>query len=268
MTSRLPRTWLLVVAAFMIPSLLSVAARLAMSPASATAWWQADNSSANLSPDPVTHPQAVVQVMAARVFGWRGALGVHTWIAVKARQANRYTRLEVIGWGVRHGASAVRIHPGTPDGRWYGQTPQVLVDIRGARADTLIAAILEAAPSYPYTDRYRLWPGPNSNTFTAWMGRQVPGLMLVLPPTAIGKDYLGTDKLVASAPSGSGYQFSILGLLGFTVALEEGIELNLLGLTFGIDLGRPAIKVPGLGRIGLTREPSRGSWNSTDPQLG
>jgi hypothetical protein len=31
----------------------------------------------------------------------------------------------------------------------------------------------------------------------------------------------------------------------------EGVEINVLGLVLGIDLRRPAIKLPGLGRIGV-----------------
>jgi len=34
------------------------------------------------------------------------------------------------------------------------------------------------------------------------------------------------------------------------VAQEEGVEVNLLGLTFGLDFKNPAIKLPIVGRIG------------------
>jgi hypothetical protein len=94
-----------------------------------------------------------------------------------------------------------------------------------------------------------IWPGPNSNTFVAFVARQVPELALDLPPTAIGKDYLG-PSLVARAASGTGYQFSLFGLLGLTLAKEEGLEFNLLGLTFGIDAAEPALKLPMIGRLG------------------
>jgi hypothetical protein len=97
-----------------------------------------------------------------------------------------------------------------------------------------------------------MWPGPNSNTFTAWVARAVPELEVDLPPTAIGKDYLG-DRLVATAPSGSGVQVSLYGLLGFTVSGVEGLEVNLLGLTFGAGLSPPALKLPIIGRIGPLR---------------
>ena len=41
------------------------------------------------------------------------------------------------------------------------------------------------------------------------------------------------------------------GLLGLTLAVDEGLELNLLGLVFGIDPLDLAIKLPGIGRIGM-----------------
>ena len=53
------------------------------------------------------------------------------------------------------------------------------------------------------------------------------------------------------SPSGSGLQFSLLGLFGLSVGLEEGLELNLLGLNFGVDLNSPALRLPAIGRVGL-----------------
>ncbi len=75
-----------------------------------------------------------------------------------------------------------------------------------------------------------------------------------MPPTAIGKDYLPGGALVAGAPSGTGYQVSLFGLFGVLAAIEEGLEINLLGLSFGIDPLDLALKLPMAGRIGF-REP-------------
>jgi hypothetical protein len=97
-----------------------------------------------------------------------------------------------------------------------------------------------------------MWPGPNSNTFTAWVLRAVPELEADLPPTAIGKDYTG-KKLVGSAPSGRGFQFSLFGLVGLTASIVEGLEVNLLGLTFGINPFDPSLKLPLVGRVGPSR---------------
>jgi hypothetical protein len=110
---------------------------------------------------------------------------------------------------------------------------------------------MKAVESYPYAQTYVLWPGPNSNTFTAYVGRQVPELGLELPVTAIGKDFLTNGAFVERAPSGTGFQISIFGLAGLLVARQEGLEVNLLGLGFGIDPLGPALKLPIIGRIGF-----------------
>ncbi len=214
-------------------------------------WRTASREPVGLAPDVALHPEAVVQVYAARAFGWRGVFGVHTWVAVKPPRAKAYTVYEVIGWKLRWDGTAVSITERDADARWFGNAPELLAEKRGAQAEALIPRIDKAVKSYPYPDEYSAWPGPNSNTFTAWITRGVPELRADLPPTAIGKDYLGSS-VFAAAPSGSGGQFSVVGALGVTVSTVEGLELNLLGLTFGLDPWPPAIKLPLLGRLGAT----------------
>jgi hypothetical protein len=217
-------------------------------------WRTASHERVGLAPDPATHPEAVVQVYAARAFGWRGVFGVHSWVAVKPARAKAYTVYEVIGWKLRWDDTAVSIGERDADARWFGNAPQLLAQKRGAEAEALIPRVDKAARSYPYGDEYSAWPGPNSNTFTAWVTREVPELRADLPPTAIGKDYLG-DSVFAAAPSGSGVQFSVAGVLAVTASTVEGLELNLLGLTFGLDPWPPAIKMPMLGRLGVAPSP-------------
>lgn len=72
-----------------------------------------------------------------------------------------------------------------------------------------------------------------------------------MPPTAIGKDFLPGGAVLARSPSGTGVQVSVLGAAGVLVGWEEGVEINLLGLTLGIDLNSPGLKLPGLGRFGF-----------------
>ncbi|HRQ05245.1 MAG TPA: DUF3750 domain-containing protein [Nitrosomonas halophila] len=216
-----------------------------------TNWRTASRARVGLAPDPTEMPEAIVQVYAARAFGWRGYFGVHTWIAVKPSQARTYTVYEVIGWYLRRGGSVLAVHQSAPDRRWYGSAPVLLAEQRGEHVDALIERIDEAAHNYPYQDQYTVWPGPNSNTFTAWVSRAVPELALDLPPTAIGKDYLGSE-LTGTAPSGAGWQWSLYGVLGVTVSEVEGFEINLLGLAFGIDPDPIALRLPLVGRIELT----------------
>jgi hypothetical protein len=214
-------------------------------------WRQARRDASGLAPSPVSTREAVVQVYAARAVGWRAAVAVHSWIALKPRGAAAYTRYEVIGWGVERGVPAIRVNRTGPDNYWFGSRPILLVDRRGDDVDALIARIEAAIASYPYRESYRTWPGPNSNTFVAYIGRAVPELRLELPPTAIGKDFLPGGGLLAPTPSGLGVQVSLLGLAGILVGWEEGLEVNALGLTFGLDVKDPALKLPGLGRLGV-----------------
>ncbi len=213
-------------------------------------WSSASRAPAGLAPDPAETPEAVVQVYGARAFSWRGAFAVHTWISVKPDNGDTFTTYEVLGWRARRGISVVTSSTGRPDRAWYGQQPELYVDIRGEEASALIPQVQAAVRSYPYGDTYSIWPGPNSNTFTAHVGRLVPDLRLDLPPTAVGKDYLGPWRLVARSPSGTGYQLSARGLAGVMVGVEEGLELNVLGLSFGIDPADLAVRLPGIGVVG------------------
>jgi len=69
----------------------------------------------------------------------------------------------------------------------------------------------------------------------------------------VGKDFLPGGALFAAAPSGSGFQLSLYGVVGVLIAAKEGFELNLLGLNLGIDAAAPALKLPAIGRLGVGR---------------
>lgn len=153
-------------------------------------WRTASRAPAGIAPDPRHTSEAVVQVYAARAWGWRGWFAVHTWVAVKPSQADAYTVYEVIGWRQNRGLPVLRIEQDIPDRFWFGAAPRLLLDRRGAGVDRLVEAIDRAARAYPWPDAYEVFPGPNSNTFTAWIARQVPELGLELPFTAIGSGYV------------------------------------------------------------------------------
>lgn len=213
-------------------------------------WRTASHRATGLAPDAATHREAVVQVYASRTFGWRGAFADHTWLAAKPVGADHYTRFEVIGWYGGGGRSVVAIGGSrAPDAEWYGAAPRLIRDLRGAEAEAVIAKLPAAVEAYPYPTTYRVWPGPNSNTFVAHLGRAIPELRLAMPSTAIGKDYVSLPEIVGSSPSHTGVQLSLYGLVGVIAGVEEGLELNVLGLVAGIDVKRPALKVPGFGRL-------------------
>jgi hypothetical protein len=212
-------------------------------------WREASRDSVGLAPDPASHREAIAQVYAARAVRWRGYFGVHTWIAVKPTDAEAYQVYEVTRWNRRRNGTMVSASDRLPDGRWYGNAPELIAEIRGPQVDAVIERIALAAEAYPYANDYTVWPGPNSNTFTAFVLREIPELRADLPSNAIGKDYLGR-RLVARSPSGTGGQLSLFGLFGVTAGFVEGIEFNLLGMNLGIDPLDVAIRLPFAGRFG------------------
>ena len=212
-------------------------------------WRTASREPAGLAPDPATTQEAVVQVYSARAVSWRGWFGVHTWIAVKPSQRHEFIVHEVMGWRLKRTGTALVARNRPADGYWYGSRPELLGDIRGPGVDAIIERIEAAVTEYPYPDTYHVWPGPNSNTFVAFVLRRVPELRVDMPPTAIGKDYLGW-RSVNTTPSGTGGQVNLFGVVGVAAGIEEGLEVNLLGLNFGVDPKSLSIKLPIVGRLG------------------
>src|SRR5438093_1539584 len=94
-------------------------------------WRTASQEPVGLAPDPARHPEAIVQVYAARVIGWRGVFGVHTWIAVKPADASDYTVYEIIGWRLRWQGSALAVRHRAPDARWFGSVPEPIAENGG-----------------------------------------------------------------------------------------------------------------------------------------
>ena len=211
-------------------------------------WRDANWSSAGLLPPASREREAVVHVMAGRTGRWKGILAHHTWIVTKPEGASRYTRYDVVGWG-----RALRVNAYAPDAWWFGNKPEITLTLRGMEAMQAIRGIERAVADYKYAGAgtYSIWPGPNSNTFVAEVARVVPQLAAALLPTAIGKDFAGWPLYFGKAPSRTGVQLSLGGLLGLMLARVEGIEINVLGLVAGVDVNMPALKLPGWGRIEL-----------------
>jgi hypothetical protein len=232
--------------AFVLP--LALHAAWWLSHDTAVAWNEADWSSARLLPAPRTKREALVYVYAARTGRWKGIFAHHSWIVIKERDAASYTRYDKVAWG-----RPVKVDGWAPDARWYGHRPVLVGAVEGPAAAALIPKIRAAVAGYPHNEfgGYRVWPGPNSNSFVAHVLCAIPEARISLPPTAIGKDYRPDADFIALTPSQTGLQLSLGGLFGLTVGWVEGVELNLLGLVVGVDLRRPAIKIPGFGRIGV-----------------
>ncbi|CUB04582.1 DUF3750 domain-containing protein [Marinomonas fungiae] len=153
-------------------------------------WRTASREPAGIAPDPQQEQAAVIEVYGADAFSWRGWFAIHTWIATKEAGADQYKVHEVVGWRVQRGQSALySYNTATPDRYWFGAKPEKLLSIKGEKAAELIPKIDKAVEDYPWKNEYKVFPGPNSNTFPAWIGQKVPELGLDLPFSAIGSGY-------------------------------------------------------------------------------
>ncbi len=153
-------------------------------------WRSTSRESAGIAPVPAHTTEAVLHVYGASVWGVAGLFAIHTWIATKHSNEMAYTIYEVVSVDQVQGPSRLHIEKDIPDRYWYGARPQLLKEFRGGKeVDILIESVDRAAKSYPWPDIYNAFPGPNSNTFTAWVAKRVPELNLELPFSAIGSGY-------------------------------------------------------------------------------
>lgn len=246
MRGRLKLILLLILCLFFVP--LAARAALFAFEDRPSSWNKADWTSAGLLPKAADYKEARLMVLAGRTGGVKGLFAVHSWIVVKREGADSWNRFDVVGWG-----NPVRRNGWAADGRWYGDNPVVVLDLKGAAAAAAIPKVESAIAAYRHAKAgdYRIWPGPNSNTFVASVLRAVPELGGTLLPNAVGKDFRDEGFYVGLTDSGTGVELSLWGLMGFKAGWVEGVELNLFTLVTGIDFRRPAIKLPGFGRIDL-----------------
>jgi hypothetical protein len=209
-------------------------------------WRAADWSSAGILPPADADREAAIYVLAARTGGLKGALSVHSWIVLKRPGESQYERWDKVGWGM-----PVRRNSRAADGFWYSNAPVVVKSARGAPAAALLPQFERAIAEYPFAHAggYRIWPGPNSNSFVAHVLRAVPEFGAVLPPNAVGRDFRPGIVAFDRAPDWSDVHLTFGGVLGVAVGRFSGIELHLAGLVAGVDFARPAIKVPALGTV-------------------
>ncbi|HZP79622.1 MAG TPA: DUF3750 domain-containing protein [Pseudolabrys sp.] len=234
---------------FLAVFLLPIVARAAFYAASdgPRSWRDADWSSIGSLPPANEEKEARVIIFSGRTGGWKGVVAVHSWVVLKAENAAAWTRYDVVGWG-----NPLRVNAWAPDGRWFGDRPRVVADVRGAEAAALIPRLETAVRSYEYRHAgdYRIWPGPNSNSFTAALIRAAPELQVALPSNAIGRDFRDGFYL-GPTDSHTGVEINLWGYCGIKLGWVEGIEINMFGLVAGLDLRHPGVKLPGYGRIGV-----------------
>jgi hypothetical protein len=98
-----------------------------------------------------------------------GVIAVHYWFVVCDEAGARH-RWEVWQTADAGGTSYGHVHCDLkpPEANVGGGPTRLAAQWEGADAER-IAAVLNEAPSYPWCGKYRYWPGPNSNSFVAWV---------------------------------------------------------------------------------------------------
>ncbi|KAB1074101.1 DUF3750 domain-containing protein [Methylobacterium planeticum] len=211
-------------------------------------WRSADRSSTGLLPPASGHAGAVVRIFSARTVSWRGIVATHSWIVIKEAGGRDYQRFDYTAWG-----QPIWVDRFVPDGRWFGSVPEIVSAADGAEAERMVPRIRDTIRSYRFANPgdYTAWPGPNSNTFVAAVMSAVPEMRASLPATAIGKDFPYDGRWIGLTPSRTGVRVNLGGYLGLTLGWVEGLEVNILGAVAGLDVRRPAVKLPALGRFGV-----------------
>lgn len=204
-------------------------------------------SSAGILPEAPDDKPAAIYIYSAMTGGLKGSLASHAWIVMKREGASTYERYDKVGWG-----TPIRRNAYAPDAYWYSNMPRLVAEIHGKEAERLIPEITQAIADYPYGNAggYRIYPGPNSNTFVAHVLRSVPELGVVLPPDAVGRDYLPNGEFIHIADDWKDVNLSLGGFVGMSAGVRSGFEINFLGLVAGFDIMHPGIKIPGLGYFG------------------
>lgn len=208
-------------------------------------WRQAQWSSAGILPSNPSKNEAAVYVFTARTGGLKGAFATHSWLVLKPLGTNYYDRYDVVGWG-----TPLRKNAYDPDGYWYSNKPVISYKIVSEQAIKVLPLLERAIASYRWRDRgdYKLWPGPNSNTFVANILGQFPELAASAPSTAVGRDYPADGKWIGQRKDGALFA-TFGGYFGLEIGGDVGFEINFLGLVAGLNLTSGELIIPAFGAL-------------------
>jgi hypothetical protein len=197
---------------------------------------------------PVHAGEMEVRLCYARLPSVLKPVAAHAFLLAYDPQRRQWNRWEVWQNSSQCGTSWEYVHLNllAPQSGVGGGAPWVARVWRGADARRLFE-VLQHPAAYPHHNRYSPWPGPNSNTFVAWVLKEA-GVPVDFSPLAIGKDYRGLiGGGVTSTRTGLQLETPLLGL---KAGVKDGVELHVMAVTLGIDLWPPALKTP-FGRIGF-----------------
>jgi hypothetical protein len=192
--------------------------------------------------EPPANDQTTVALLSGTLPPPMNGIARHPWFAVRRAGETSWRVYEVGGGGTS--SDPFRQHAPYRD-------PILHKVWRGAEGERAAACVEKVGPEVKrdIERRYVFYPGPNSNTFGDVVLRRCK-LSASLPSTAVGKDWRGAFGAGLTSER-TGVQLET-PLLGLKLGLKEGIEVHVIGLSFGIDLWPPAIILPlGPGRLGF-----------------
>lgn len=117
------------------------------------------------------------------------AIAVHHWFVVLDPHRDRADRWEV--WQTREAGGTCwgHVHHNLMHAdRPVGGGPMCVAASWAGEEARRIRSVLEQPEAYPFRERYRYWPGPNSNTYAAWVLSRA-GVTHRFDPRAFGCAY-------------------------------------------------------------------------------
>ena len=117
-----------------------------------------------------------------------GLIAVHCWFVVN--DSGKLERWEVWQKPNVGGSSYGHVHRDLmrPDSNVGGSPTRLVHCWTGAQAEQIVVSLRNSCTEYPFRDNYCAVPGPNSNTYVAWILRQA-GVKHQLSRKAIGKNF-------------------------------------------------------------------------------
>lgn len=167
----------------------------------------------------------------------------HSWVDYRPDVRSSWRRIEIVNKnsGLLHHRISDEVAHGKK--RW-NERVRILSQSDGKKNPHFVRDIMRFAKNYD-ASVYRVWPGPNSNTFAERLMREVDGVSGVLDHNAVGKEH---GFYVGRSAGGTGVEFQT-PLVGVGLGLREGVEISLFGLSGGVSFYPPALKVPVLQRV-------------------
>ena len=166
----------------------------------------------------------------------------HGYVEFREDVNSPWQRLEVVNEGSGVVLSEISDEEVHAERRW--KRPVRVVSQTNQNGKEIAAQILAYGKNYD-DSLYRPWPGPNSNTFMDGLLREVDGLSGVMEHNGVGKDFRWR---VGATAGGTGVELQS-PLLGAELGFKEGANLTFLGLTAGVGVWPPAVKIPFLPQV-------------------